>query len=94
VTSSTACHYEDVVYYIKDVPERPDLVFIEADKIVNGKAITMGTGQWQYDRVQHTLDWRMPEQRWHLKISGDRIEGVLNRMDGTVVRKMVLQKEK
>src|SRR6516225_11070244 len=58
VTDAPACHNEDVVYYIKDVPDRPDLVLIQADKIVDGKAITMGTGQWHYDRAQHTLEWR------------------------------------
>jgi len=34
VTDAPACHNEDVVYYIKDVPDRPDLVLIQADKIV------------------------------------------------------------
>ena len=53
-----ACHNESVVYYIKDVPFRPDAVLIQADKIVDGKAVTMGTGQWHYDRAQHTLEWR------------------------------------
>ena len=58
VGGSPACHNESVVYYIKDVPFRPDAVLIQADKIVDGKAVTMGTGQWHYDRAQHTLEWR------------------------------------
>jgi len=73
VTGAPACHNESVVYYIKDVPDRPDLVLIQADKIVDGKAITMGTGQWHYDRAQHTLEWRMPQQVWLLKVTGNRI---------------------
>jgi len=44
VTDAPACHNESVVYYIKAVPDRPDLVLIRADKIVDGKAITMGSG--------------------------------------------------
>ena len=94
VTGASACHNESVVYYIKDVPDRPDLVLIRADKIVDGKAITMGTGQWHYDRAQHTLEWRTPQQVWLLKITSNRIEGTLKLTDGTVFRKMVLQNDK
>lgn len=54
VTDAPACHNESVVYYIKDILDRPDLVLIQADKIIDGKAVTMGTGQWHYDRAQHT----------------------------------------
>jgi hypothetical protein len=56
VTDAAACHNEEVVYYIKDVFDRDDVVFIQADKLVDGKAVTMGAGQWQYDRKQHTLE--------------------------------------
>lgn len=93
VTAAPACHNEDVVYYIKDVPDRPDLVLIQADKIVDGKAITMGTGQWHYDRAPHTLEWRTPQQTWLLKVTGNRIEGTLKLADGTVFRKVLLRKD-
>ena len=92
-TDASACHNESVVYYIKDVPDRPDLVTIKADKIVNGKAITMGAGEWQYDRVKQTLEWRMPQQVWLLKINGGRMEGTLTRSDGTIFRRMTLKKD-
>ena len=92
-TDAPACHNESVVYYIKDVPDRPDVVLIQAGKIVDGKAITMGTGLWQHDRAQHTLEWRTPKQVWFLKINGNRIEGTLTLADKTVVRKMTLDKD-
>jgi len=91
-SGAPACHDERVVYYIKDVPDRPDSVMIQADKIVNGKAITMGTGEWRYDRMGRTLELRMPQQRWLLKISGNRMEGTLKLADGTVFRKVTLSK--
>jgi hypothetical protein len=92
-TEASACHNERVVYYLKDVPNRPDLVLIQADKIVDGKPITMGTGEWQYDRVRSTLEWRMPKQVWLLKITGSRMEGTLTLTDGTVFRNMILKKD-
>jgi hypothetical protein len=90
---ASGCHNEKVVYYIKDVQGRPDVVVIQADKIVDGKAITMGTGEWHYDRTQYTLEWRSPPQVWLLKISGHRMEGTLTMADQTVFRKIALQKD-
>ena len=92
-TDASACHNEQVVYYIKDVPNSPNLVSIQADKIVGGKPITMGAGEWQYDRVRSTLEWRMPKQAWLLNIAGSRMEGTLKHSDGTVLRKMILEKD-
>jgi hypothetical protein len=92
-TEASACHNESVVYYIKDVPDRRDLVTIKADKIVDGKAITMGAGEWQYNRVKQTLEWRMPQQVWLLKVNGGRMEGTLTRSDGTIFRRMTLKKD-
>jgi hypothetical protein len=82
------------VYYIEDVPNRPDLVTIRADKIVDGKAITMGTGQWTHDRALHTLEWRTSERVWMLVVNGNRIDGTLTLADKTVFRKMTLKKDK
>src|SRR6266849_7994750 len=93
VTADSACHNESVVYYIKEVPDRPDLVLIQADKIVDGKAITMGSGPWQYDRARQTLELRSPQRVWLLKITGNRIEGTLTIADKTVFRKMTLAKD-
>jgi hypothetical protein len=88
-----ACHDERVVYYIKHVSDRSDIVIIQADKIVNSKPVTMGTGEWHYDRTAGVLEWRMPQQVWLLKITGGRMEGTLKRADGTTLRSMTLQKE-
>jgi hypothetical protein len=93
MTENPACHNERVVYYIKDVPNRPDLVFVQADKIVDAKAITMGTAQWEYDRLKSTLEWRTPHQVWLVKIVGSRMEGTLKLADGTLLRRIALEKD-
>jgi hypothetical protein len=93
VTDTSACHNESVVYYVKDVPDRPEVVLIQADKIVDGKAVTMGTGPWQHDRARQTLEWRSPQHVWLLKITGNRMEGTLTLADKTVFRKMTLAKD-
>ena len=50
VQQGTACNNEHVVYYIDAIPDHPDQVQIRADKIVNGKAITMGTESMAFRR--------------------------------------------
>jgi hypothetical protein len=93
-SEAPACHDERVVYYVKPVPNREDLVVIQADKIVNGQAVTMGSGEWHYDRAGSTLEWRMPQRVWSLKITGSRMEGTLKRSDGAVIRNVTLEKDR
>ena len=92
-TPATSCHNEVVVYYIEDVPNRPNLVTVRADKIVDGRAVTMGAGPWTHDRVRHTLEWRSSERVWLLVINGNRAEGTLTLADKTVFRKVTLKKD-
>ena len=94
VTHDPACHNEDVIYYIKEMPDRVDAVYVQADKIVNGKAVTMGAGPWQYHPAQRTLEWSTPRQVWLLKISGTRMEGTLTLADKTILRGVKLEKDK
>ena len=92
-TGAASCHDEKVVYSIQDVAGRTDVVIIRADKIVEGKAVTMGSGPWQYDRSRHTLQWKLPRQTWLLTIDGNKITGTLTMQDGTVFRRMALSRE-
>jgi hypothetical protein len=66
---------------------------IRADKIVEGKAITMGTGEWKYDRSRQVIEWITAQRTWSLKVDGSRIEGTLKLNDGTLVRHMNLEKK-
>ena len=91
-TGAPNCHNERVVYYIRG-SDRPDEVMIQADKILNGKAVTMGVGPWHYDRSRGTLEWKTPGRVWLLKVDGKRIEGTLTVEDGVVFRRMKLEKD-
>jgi hypothetical protein len=88
-----SCHDEKVVYYIEAIPDKPDSMFIRADKIVDGKAITMGSGPWQYDRAKQTLSWQSEQRLWLLTINGRRIEGTLTLPGNDVVRRVALTKD-
>jgi hypothetical protein len=89
-----ACVDEKVVYDISPIPEKTGVVLIRADKVVNGHAVTMGTGEWKHDAAHHTLSWETERQTWLLRIDGDTIDGTLTLADRTVVRRMTLKKDR
>jgi hypothetical protein len=88
-----SCHDEKVVYYIEAIPDKPDSMLIRADKIVDGKAITMGSGPWQYDRAKQTLSWQSEQRLWLLTIKDTRIEGTLMLPDNVIFRRVTLKKD-
>jgi hypothetical protein len=92
-TAASACTNEKVIYYIDPVPNRSDMVQIRADKIVDGKAVTMGTSQWQYDSEKGTLTWETAGRVWRLAVNGNRIDGTLTVPPATLFRRVRLQKD-
>lgn len=92
-SGAPSCKNESVVYYIEAIADKPDTMFIRADKIVDGKAITMGTGQWQYNQAKQTLSWLVDQRLWLLTINGKRIEGTLTLPGNVVFRRMTLKKD-
>jgi len=88
-----ACVDEKVIYYISATASSAR-VSIRADKMVDGQAITMGTGEWQYDADHHTLTWETPRQTWLLRVAAESIEGTLTLADKTVVRRMTLKRDR
>jgi hypothetical protein len=91
-TGAPSCHDEKVVYYIEAIADKPDSLFIRADKIVDGKAITMGSGPWQYNRAKHIISMESEQRLWLLNIAGRRIEGTLTMPGNVVFRHMTLTK--
>jgi len=92
-TDAPACKNEKVVYYIEAVADKPDHVLIRADKIVDGKAITMGASEWEYNQAKQTLSWLAQQRLWLLTINGKRMEGTLTLPGNVVVRRMTLKKD-
>lgn len=88
----SACHDETVVYHLSNPHD--DKITIQADKIVDGKPVTMGTSEWTYERSAHSLSWQMPRGTWKLVIDGDILEGTLTGTDNVVFRKVRLRRAK
>lgn len=88
----SACHDEDVVFRFSK--PRGDKITMQADKLVEGKAVTMGVSEWTYERATGTLTWEMPRGTWKLVVDGDTINGTLIVPENVVFRKVHLKKSK
>jgi len=85
------CHDEVNVYRFASVEGRPNAFSVTASKIVDGKEIVMGSGEWKYGAEKHTVETEKPAIR--MAIEGKKMEGALTLPDGTVYRRIYLQKE-
>ena len=91
---NSPCHDEVNVYHISEIAGRPGWFFVSADKIVNGREVVMGTGDWKYEKEAHALIYDFERGTFRLNIGDGKMEGDLKLKDGTVYRLIHLQKEK
>ena len=86
------CKDEQVVFRLSH-PQNSK-IYIQADKIVEGKSVTMGAGDWSYDSVSQALTWEIPRGTWKLVVAGDEMNGTLVTRDNLVFRKIHLHRSK
>jgi hypothetical protein len=88
---NSPCHDEVNVYRFSRVPGSADEFSVTASKVVDGKEIVMGSGEWKYDEKTKVVESRTPPIR--LAVDGKKMEGALRLADGTVYRRIYLEKE-
>jgi hypothetical protein len=86
----SACHDETVVYHLSNPHDGK--ITIQADKIIDGKPVAMGTSAWTYDKPTRSLKWEMPRGTWKLVVDGDVMDGTLTGPDNVIFRKVHLQR--
>jgi hypothetical protein len=92
VEKGGACHDEIAVYRIAAVPGKPGYLLVTGGKVVDGKEIVMGSGEWRYDNNKHTLTVELPRGVITLKADGDKLEGTFTLPDKTILRRITLKK--
>ena len=92
VEKGTACHDEVAVYRIAAIPGKRGYFTVTGGKVVDGKEIVMGSGEWRYDGAKHTLTGDLPRGVIILKRDGDKLEGTFTLPDKTVLRRITLKK--
>ena len=89
----SACRDETVVYRVSLLQDKPGSFSVSADKIVDGKAVNMGTLEFRYIAAQNALVCEYAQGVWQLSVDGNKMEGTLTRPDGIVFRRVALRKE-
>jgi hypothetical protein len=92
VEKGTACHDEIAVYRIAAIPGKPGYLLVTGGKVVDGKEIVMGTGEWRYDGTKRTLTVDLPRGVITLEADGDKLEGTFTLPDKTILRRITLKK--
>jgi hypothetical protein len=91
VVRESACHDEKALYHVQK-SDQPGRFLIQADKIVEGKPVNMGSIDCTYSQQTHVLSCEFEKGKLSLKLQGVHLEGSMNLSDGTLWRNITLQK--
>ncbi len=89
---NSPCHNEHVIYRISQDKAAPGRYTIGADKVVNGQQEFMGDLHCKYDQAKSYLRCEKPDL-WEFTIAGDKMTGTLKLDDGTLYRKIAVQRK-
>ena len=94
VQKNTACHDEVAVYRVSVIPGKHELVYVSGRKVVDGKEVVMGSGEWRFDAGTHTLSTELPLGDIVLVVNGDKMQGTFTLRDKTVLRHITLKRDR
>jgi hypothetical protein len=92
VVRPSACVDEKALYHVKKLGQ-PDHYSMQADKIVNGEPVNMGTTDCVFVSEKKRLTCELPKGVIHLALRGTQLEGTMNLADGTLWRNISLSKD-
>jgi hypothetical protein len=97
--AAPACNDEQVVYEINASPGKPDTVTANADKVVDGKRLSMGVLEFTHDAKSGSWTSELETPRvhglWRLTVNGAVLTGTLTLLPSrAVVRRIDLRKDK
>ena len=91
---NSPCRDEVNVYRFSEMPGKPNRFSCTASKIVDGKEIRMGSGEWTYDSSTHLLQTVTATPMIRLTLDHASLDGVLTLPDGTIYRHIQLKKSR
>jgi hypothetical protein len=84
---------EENVYRFSEIAGTPGRFSVTGSKIVDGKEIVMGTGEWTYDGEQHVVQSESPVGIFRLTVQGNTMEGGLTVRNNTLYRRIHLTRQ-
>ena len=89
----SACNDEKAFYRVA-AGAQPDRLAITFSKVVDGNEVVMGTiNDCRYDAAKQNIRCDYPTGIWLLNVSGNKMTGSLTLKDGTVFRRVSLQRQ-
>lgn len=94
VVRESACNDEDSLYHFSALANKPDAISLKADKIVDGKPVTMGTGNCDFNSAKREITCPLPSASLSFEVNGEKMTGTMTLANGTLWRKLSLNKVK
>ena len=88
----SACHDEEALYHVKALPKQSGKFSVQADKVVNGKPVVMGTTDCSYDAPKRLLHCEWGRGFLDLTLQGGHLDGSMFLPDKTRWREIKLTK--
>ena len=88
----SGCNDEESLYHVARIAGKPGWISLQGDKIVGGKAVTMGTVECRHDAEKHTLLCELGSSVLDFVVQGAEMQGTMKLKDGTPWRKISLKK--
>ena len=90
----SACHDEEALYHVRAVAGDPAKFSMQADKVVDGKPVEMGTSDCTYDPAKKFLHCTFERGYVDLSLEGDKLSGAMFLPDKTRWRDIKLTRVK
>jgi hypothetical protein len=89
----SACHDEEALYHVK-AGAKPGTFSMQADKIVDGKPVEMGTSDCTFDAAKSLLHCWFERGYVDLTLEGEQLNGAMFLTDKSRWREIKLKKAK
>lgn len=89
---NTPCRNEVNVYRFSEISGKANRFWCTAAKVVGGKEIVMGSGEWTYDPSKHMLQTVTPNPTIRLVLDNEILDGALILPDSRIYRRIHLKK--
>ena len=88
----SGCHDEDSLYHFKPGTKSEEFE-LQADKVVDGKPVTMGKGPCNYNAAGHLVcPVSGSGDTLSFDVRGDEMQGTMRMADGTIWRRISLKR--
>ena len=94
VVRESACRDEDSLYHFSALTNKRGAVSLKADKIVDGKPATMGISNCDLDAAKSGITCPLPSASLNFHVKGKEMTGTMTLSNGTLWRKLSLNKVK